>query len=109
VVIAISNSGDTEELRRAALAVRGMGARLIGVTGGAQSWLATHSDCWLDASVTREGGPLGLAPRSSAAAELLVLAALSAGLEREIGLTRAEYHQRHPAGKLGQLSSDESD
>lgn len=109
VVIAISNSGDTEELRRAALAVREMGARLIGVTGGSHSWLATHSDCWLDAGVTREGGPLGLAPRSSAAAELLVLAALSAGLEREIGLTRAEYHRRHPAGKLGQLSSDEGD
>jgi arabinose-5-phosphate isomerase len=107
VVIAISNSGDTAELRAAAEAVRGMGARLIGVTGGADSWLASHADCWLDAGVAREGGPLGLAPRASAAAELLVLAALSAGLEREVGLTRADYHRRHPAGQLGRLSSDE--
>jgi arabinose-5-phosphate isomerase len=109
VVIAISNSGDTGELRAAAEAVRGMGARLIGVTGGAGSWLATHADCWLDAGVAREGGPLGLAPRASAAAELLVLAALSAALEREVGLTRAEYHRRHPAGRLGRLAGGEED
>ena len=109
VVIAISNSGNTEEVKRAVEVARAMGTRVIGVTGGAQSWLATHADLWLDAGVTREGGPLGLAPRASAAAELLVLAALSAGLERDLGLSRAEYHRRHPAGNLGRLSGDASD
>jgi arabinose-5-phosphate isomerase len=104
VVIAVSNSGETVELRAAVECVRGMGARVIAVTGGPASWLARSADATLDASVAREGGPLGLAPRASVAAEAIVLAALSAALERESGFTRAEYQRRHPAGRLGELS-----
>jgi len=106
VVVAISNSGETAELRAAVECVRGMGARVIAVTGGMGSWLARAADAVLDAGVAREGGPLGLAPRASVAAELLVVAALAAALERDCGLTRADYHRRHPAGRLGQLSRD---
>jgi arabinose-5-phosphate isomerase len=105
VVIAISNSGETEELLAAVEAVRGMGARVIGVTGRPDSQLAIRSDAFLDAGVAREGGPLGLAPRASIAAEVLVLAALSAALEQARGFTKADYHRRHPAGALGRLSS----
>jgi arabinose-5-phosphate isomerase len=76
------------------------------VTGNPSSWLAKAADAVLDAGVAREGGPLGLAPRASVAAEALVLAALSAALERDCGFTRAEYHRRHPAGRLGKLASD---
>jgi arabinose-5-phosphate isomerase len=108
VVIAISNSGETAELLAAVECVRRIGARVIAVTGGLGSALARAADAVLDAGVAREGGPLGLAPRASAAAELLVLAALSAALERECGLTRAEYNLRHPAGRLGSLSRDRS-
>ncbi len=108
VVIAISNSGETSELRAAVECVRGMGARVIAVTGGTDSWLAQTADATLDASVAREGGPLGLAPRASIAAEAIVLAALSAALEHESGFTRAEYQRRHPAGRLGELSRDGS-
>jgi arabinose-5-phosphate isomerase len=104
VVIAISNSGNTAELRAAVEAARGMGARIIGVAGASDSWLATESDVWLDAGVSQEGGGLGLAPRASVAAEILVLAALAAALERAVGLDRSEYHRRHPAGNLGRLS-----
>jgi arabinose-5-phosphate isomerase len=103
-LIAISNSGETQELRVAVEAARAMGARVIGVSGAPGSWLATHADVFLDAGVAREGGGLGLAPRASVAAEVLVLAALSAALEAESGLTRAEYHRRHPAGALGERS-----
>jgi arabinose-5-phosphate isomerase len=106
VVIAISNSGETAELRAAVECVRGMGARVIAVTGCAGSWLARTADATLDASVAREGGPLGLAPRASVAAEAIVLAALSAALERESGFTRADYQRRHPAGRLGELSRE---
>ncbi len=106
-LLAISNSGETEELRVAVEAARGMGARVIGVSGAPASWLATHADVFLDAGVAREGGGLGLAPRASVAAEVLVLAALSAALEAESGLTRAEYHRRHPAGTLGKRSRDD--
>jgi arabinose-5-phosphate isomerase len=104
VVIAISNSGETEELERAVEAVRGLGAKLIAVTGALDSRLAQGADVVLDAGVGQEGGGLGLAPRASVAAEILVLAALSAALESQRGFTAAEYNARHPAGKLGEVS-----
>jgi sugar/nucleoside kinase (ribokinase family)/D-arabinose 5-phosphate isomerase GutQ len=105
VVIAVSNSGETAEMKAAVEAARGMGAQVIGVTGSLSSWLAKNCDAVLDAGVDREGGPLGLAPRASVAAEVLVLAALGAGLERESGFTRADYNLRHPSGRLGTRSS----
>ncbi len=104
VVIAVSNSGETRELRALLDTVRRMGARVIAVTGNPDSWLARESDAALDAGVAREGGPLGLAPRASVAAEVLVLAALAAALERESGYSKADYQRRHPAGKLGERS-----
>jgi sugar/nucleoside kinase (ribokinase family)/D-arabinose 5-phosphate isomerase GutQ len=104
VVIAISNSGETPELRSTVAAVRGLGARVLAVTGNPSSWLAKEADLVLDAGVAREGGPLGLAPRASAAAELAVLAALAAELELQHGLTRGDYHARHPGGELGKRS-----
>jgi len=104
VVVAISNSGETE-LVRVADAVRQLGARLIAVTGNPTSPLAKRADLVLEAGVSQEGGGLGLAPRASVAAELLVLASLSAALERTRGFSRADYHARHPAGALGQKSA----
>ena len=109
VVLAISNSGGTAEVLAAVDAVRGMGARVVGVTGRTRSELARRSDVTLEAGVLREGGPLGLAPRASVVAEVLVVAALAAALERECGLTRAEYALRHPAGALGKLSREPGD
>ena len=104
LVIAISNSGETAELLAAVGAVRGLGARILAVTGGLDSSLAREADAVLDAGAAREGGGLGFAPRASVAAEVVVLAALSAALETERGFTRAEYHARHPAGALGKRS-----
>jgi arabinose-5-phosphate isomerase len=104
VVIAVSNSGETDELCRTVDAVRQLGAKLIAVTGDPGSRLARSADAVLDAGVAREGGGLGFAPRASVAAELLVLAALSAALESECGFSRADYNARHPSGKLGELS-----
>jgi D-arabinose 5-phosphate isomerase GutQ len=101
VVIAISNSGTTSECLLAARAVRDYGGRLIAVTGGLESPLAGLSDVTLDAGVKEEGGPLGLAPRASVAAEILVLAALGAVLQERRGLDRKGYAARHPAGALG--------
>lgn len=104
VVIAISNSGETPELRRAVEHCQRSGARVIGVTGNAGSWLARNAELWLDARVEREGGLLGLAPRASIAAEIAVLGALGAALEHAHGFTSADYHARHPAGELGRRS-----
>jgi arabinose-5-phosphate isomerase len=107
VVIAISNSGATGELLAAVATVRRLGARVVAVTGDPGSPLAREAEVTLDAGVAREGGGLGLAPRASVAAELLVLAALSTGLEYARGFTRAQYHARHPSGRLGELSREE--
>jgi arabinose-5-phosphate isomerase len=106
VVIAVSNSGETEELRAAVQCVRGLGAQVIAVTGDPRSWLGRHADVVLDAAVAREGGGLGLAPRASVAAELLVLAALAAVLEEARDFSRADYQARHPSGELGRKSRE---
>jgi arabinose-5-phosphate isomerase len=104
VVIAISNSGETAELIAAVGVVKALGARVLAISGAPKSSLAQRAAVVLDAHVEQEGGGLGLAPRASAAAELLVIAALSAALEHARGLTRAEYHALHPAGVLGKKS-----
>ncbi len=101
VVIAISASGETEELHLAVAVARRLGARVIAITGGLESTLARVADVLLDAGVAREGGPLGLAPRASVAAQVLVVGALAAALEHARGFTRADFHARHPAGSLG--------
>jgi arabinose-5-phosphate isomerase len=101
VVIAISNSGTTSECLLAVEAIRGYGGKLIAVTGGLDSPLAEAAAVTLDAGVTQEGGPLGLAPRASVAAEILVLAALGAILQARRQLDRVGYAARHPAGALG--------
>jgi arabinose-5-phosphate isomerase len=107
VVIAISNSGTTSECLLAAEAIRGYGGRLIAVTGGLESGLAGVAEVTLDAGVKEEGGPLGLAPRASVAAEILVLAALGAVLQERRGLDQAAYASRHPAGALGKQARGE--
>jgi arabinose-5-phosphate isomerase len=65
------------------------------------------ADVTLDAGVKEEGGPLGLAPRASVAAEILVLAALGAVLQDRRGLDQAAYASRHPAGALGKQARGE--
>lgn len=107
VVIAISNSGTTSECLLAANAVRGYGGKLVAVTGGLSSPLAELAEVTLDAGVKEEGGPLGLAPRASVAAEILVLAALGAVLQERRGLDRDDYAARHPAGALGKQARGE--
>ncbi len=104
VVIAISNSGETQELLAAVKAVKVLGAKIIAVTGKRTSPLVALAEVVLDAGVAREGGGLGFAPRASIAAEVTVLGALAAALEARRGFTRAQYHARHPSGKLGELS-----
>ena len=101
VVIAVSHSGETDELLAAVDAVRALGARVLAVTGAPASRLGRHADVTLDAFVAREGGGLGLAPRASVAAQSLLLGALAAALERDRGFGHADYLARHPGGSLG--------
>ena len=107
VVIAISNSGETGELKSTVLAVKNNGCRVIGITGNAESWLAKESDALLLAHVDEEGGPLNRAPRNSVLAEMFVLQALSAILQADVAQTPAQYVRRHPGGALGKIRDNE--
>lgn len=107
VVIAISNSGETQELKATVLAVKNNGCRVIGVSGGEQSWLARQSDVFLYAGAKQEGGPLNRAPRNSILAETIVLQALSVLLQSQAAVTPQQYVKWHPGGSLGKLREGE--
>ncbi len=107
VVICISNSGETAELKATAQAIRNNGCKIIAVTGNPESWMARFAEVHLFAGVTEEGGPLDRAPRNSINAEILVLQALSVILQEHRGLSPAEYVRCHPGGSLGQLREGE--
>ena len=107
VVICISNSGETAEMKATVSAVKNNGCRVIGITGNAESWLAKESDALLLAHVDEEGGPLNRAPRNSVLAEMFVLQALSAILQADVAQTPAQYVRRHPGGALGKIRDNE--
>lgn len=107
VVIAISNSGETAELKATVTTVKRNGAKLISVTGNPESWLAKEADAHLFAGVKREGDVLNRAPRASILAETLVLQGLSIILQEIKGITPQQYVKWHPGGALGQLRENE--
>ena len=107
VVIFISNSGETAEMKATVSAVKNNGCAVIGVSGNASSWLAQQSEVHLLAHADAEGGPLDRAPRASILAETLVLQALSVLLQSEAKVTPQQYVKWHPGGSLGHLRENE--
>lgn len=101
VVIAISNSGNTQELEASVAALIANKAKIIAVTGNPNSWLAKHADVALIAGVTREGDNMNKPPRASILVEILALQALSLLLQDDFGLTPETYVTWHPGGSLG--------
>ena len=106
VVIAISNSGETEELQKTVITVKRNGAKIISVTGKLDSWLAKQGDAVLFAGVEKEGGPLNKAPRISYLAEILTLQALSVLLQSSEKIDLQDYKKWHPGGALGKSIGD---
>jgi arabinose-5-phosphate isomerase len=104
VVIVISNSGETGEMKATVQALKRNGALIIGVSGSPQSWLARESNEFLYAGVEREGSPLNFEPRASILAEIYVLAALSIELQGRKGVTHAHYNAWHPGGRIGKAT-----
>ena len=104
IVIAVSNSGQTPELKAAITTLRNNRAVIIGVAGRENCWLAENSETFLFAGVEREGSPLRLEPRASIMAEIYVLAALSVELQQRKRIDRAQYHSWHPGGAIGQAT-----
>lgn len=101
VVIAISNSGETEELLRILPVIKRLGARLIGMSGKPASTLARTSDVFLDVSVKEEACPLGLAPTASTTATLAMGDALAVALLVQRGFRAEDFALFHPGGALG--------
>jgi arabinose-5-phosphate isomerase len=100
-VLAISYSGDTEEMRSLARAVKRLNTRLVALTGTPASALATDADVHLDVSITEEACPLGLAPTSSTTAALAMGDALAIALLERRGFTEDDFAVLHPGGRLG--------
>jgi arabinose-5-phosphate isomerase len=107
IVIAISNSGGTVELKTAVTAIKNNGAKVIAVTGNPNSWLAENAEVTLIAGVEREGGVLNRAPRTSILVEAHILQCLSVLLQEECELTPQQYVKWHPGGALGNLREGE--
>jgi arabinose-5-phosphate isomerase len=101
VVLALSNSGQTEELLTILPIIKRLGVPLITMTGRPDSTLAQEADVNLDVSVTREACPLGLAPTSSTTATLAMGDALAIALLESRGFTAEDFARSHPAGTLG--------
>ena len=107
VVVCISNSGETAEMKTTVTAIKNNGCEVIGVSGNPDSWLAKQSAAHLFAGVCCEGGPLNRAPRASILAENFVLQRLSVLLQANRGLDPKQYVMWHPGGTLGQLRDNE--
>jgi sugar/nucleoside kinase (ribokinase family)/D-arabinose 5-phosphate isomerase GutQ len=109
IVIVISNSGETGEMKAAVTALKRNGSLIIGISGDPKSWLASQSDEFLYAGVEREGSPLNFEPRASVLAEIYVLAALSVELQARKGITRNHYNAWHPGGTIGKVSGEQGE
>ena len=101
VVLAISNSGESEELVAILPVLGRLGVALIAITGGLQSALARHADVVLDSSVAREACPLNLAPTASTTVQLALGDALAVALLDARGFREADFARSHPGGALG--------
>jgi D-arabinose 5-phosphate isomerase GutQ len=107
IVIAISNSGETTELICTVEVLKRNNAKIIGVSGRKDSWLAKRSEVFLHAPVINEGGPLNRAPRNSILSELCILQGLSVVLQSIKNITPQQYVAWHPGGALGKLRKEE--
>jgi arabinose-5-phosphate isomerase len=101
VVIAISNSGESDEILKILPMLKRRGTKIISITGKPNSTLASQADVHLDATVEREACPLDLAPTSSTTATLALGDALAMTLLDARGFTSEDFAMHHPGGTLG--------
>lgn len=101
VVLAISNSGETEELVRLLPNIKRLGAEIVAITGNPGSTLARGADHHLNAAISKEACPLGLAPTASTTATLALGDALAMALLVRRGFKEEDFGILHPGGKLG--------
>jgi arabinose-5-phosphate isomerase len=102
IVLALSNSGETDELNVILPSLRNKGARIISFVGNTDSTLARHSDLAIYCGVPREACPLGLAPTASTTAMLAMGDALAVALIKKHNFQAGDFRRNHPGGKLGE-------
>ncbi len=101
IVIAISKSGNTPEIKVLVPLVKSMGNKLVALTGNIDSYLSQQADYTLDSTVSKEACPNNLAPTSSTTAQLVIGDALSTCLQEVRGFTSKDFAKYHPGGALG--------
>ena len=101
VVLALSYSGETEELIRILPALKREGITLIALSGNAQSTLAANADVFLDVTVDREACPLNLAPTSSTTTMLVLGDCLAMAILEARGFKKEDFARFHPGGTIG--------
>lgn len=102
IVLALSNSGETDELNVILPSLRSVGTRIIAFTGNLSSTLAQYSDLAIYTGVPREACPLGLAPTASTTAQLVMGDALAVALTKLRNFQERDFHRYHPGGHLGE-------
>jgi arabinose-5-phosphate isomerase len=101
LVLAISNSGESQEMAVLLPVLKRLGAPLIAMTGNSQSTMARHADLWLDSAVGKEACPLNLAPTASTIAQMALGDALAVALLDARGFRAEDFARSHPGGALG--------
>ncbi|MEZ0308253.1 MAG: SIS domain-containing protein [Ramlibacter sp.] len=101
LVLAVSNSGEVDEVTTLLPVIKRLGATLVAMTGNAQSTLAKHADIVLDSGVEKEACPLQLAPTASTTAQLALGDALAVALLDARGFRTEDFARSHPGGSLG--------
>jgi len=102
IFIALSTSGETEEINMLVPSIRQLGSTIIAFTGRSDSTLARQSDIVIDVKVEREACPMGLAPTASSTALLAMGDALAVSLIHRRGFKSSDFKKFHPGGALGQ-------
>lgn len=101
LVLAISNSGESQEMAAILPVLKRLGAPVVAMTGNPQSTMARHADLWLDSAVDKEACPLNLAPTASTTAQLALGDALAVALLDARGFRAEDFARSHPGGALG--------
>ena len=101
IVLAISNSGESEELTSILPVLKRIGVQIIAISGNKDSTLAKHSDWFLESSVEREACPLNLAPTASTTVQLAIGDAIAVSLLDARGFRESDFARSHPGGSLG--------
>jgi len=101
IVLAISNSGESDEIGAILPAIKRLGVKLVAITGGADSSLARHADVVVSSAVDQEACPLNLAPTASTTAQMALGDALAVALLAARGFREEDFARSHPGGSLG--------